>query len=42
MNHWSTKTFPVVSGIGFYPLENYNKNIAKYINNPKLIYELKV
>ena len=42
MNHWSTKTFPIVSGIGFYPLENYNKNIAKYINNPKLIYELKV
>ncbi len=40
MNHWTTKTFPVISNMGFYPLENYNENIQKYIKEPKKVFEL--
>jgi len=42
MNHWTTKTFPIVSSVGFYPIENYNPHIQKYIKYPKKIFELGV
>jgi ectoine hydroxylase-related dioxygenase (phytanoyl-CoA dioxygenase family) len=42
MNHWTTKTFPVKTGLGFYPTENYSPHIQKYINDPKKIFELDV
>ena len=42
MNHWTTKTFPIISNMGFYPIENYNKNIQKYIKDPKKVFDLGV
>ena len=42
MNHWTTKTFPIVSSVGFYPIENYNNNIQKYIREPTKIFDLDI
>ena len=42
MNHWSTRTFPILPNAGYCPKENYNKNIQKIIINPKTVYELNI
>ena len=42
MNHWCTRTFPILSNAGFCPKENYNKNIQKIIINPKTVFEFNI
>ena len=40
MNHWNTRTFPILPNAGYCPKSNYCEEIQKLIDNPTLIYEL--
>ena len=42
MNHWNTRTFPILPNAGYCPKSNYCNEVQALIENPKLIYELGV
>jgi len=42
MNHWCTRTFPVLPNAGFCPKDNYNTKIKEIIENPTKIYDLNI